>query len=336
MKKTMKRTVFTGMALCISGLLSAQCPANPFFKSQAEIDSFPFYYPACTVITGDVSISEDFAHNGDIKNVDSLRQLTAIQGALYVYLNDSINDLSGFSSLKTIGGEMEFSFNPVLEDLSGLDSLVSTGSDVFITNNGKLNSVDGLGNLASIGGGLFIKSNNSLTDITALNSLTSVFGILDISYNNKLGSLSGIDNINPAGILNLLVQESDSLCECDVQSICDYLDVPLNDATIQNNKTGCNSRLEVENNCNVTNLPEAIDAASCEYRIITDPSGSFFTIEHTTGCKIIMYAADGKTVLNKTIETGTDDIDMSDFREGIYIVQIIGSRGITAEKILKF
>jgi hypothetical protein len=134
-----------------------------------------------------------------------------------------------------------------LSSMSGLDHLNSIGQFIYLEHNNGLQSMEGFSNLASVGSYIYMGYNFNITDLTALSNLTSINGRLELVYNTALPSLAGLENIGHAGITELVLINA-NLSFCAVQSICDYLCIPSNNATIFN-ATGCQDRTEIEAAC---------------------------------------------------------------------------------------
>ncbi len=213
------------LVFCQVTATSQSClPEGITFSTQAEIDNFQTNYPGCTEIEGNVKIF----------------------GEGY-----NISDLDGLSVLTSIGGNLEIHGCWTLTSLSGLINVTSIGGHFQSIGNG-LTSLSGLGNLTSMGGEFRIEYNSGLTSVTGLENVTSIGGDLIIANNDGLISLTGLDNIDAGSITGLYIYNNNSLSNCDVQSICDYLASPNGIVDILNNANGCNYPPEIANNCGVT------------------------------------------------------------------------------------
>ncbi len=124
------------------------CPSNGIaFFSQNQIDSFPFNYPNCNLVLGDILINETTP--GNIKNIDSLIQIEIINGSLTINENDSLSTLEGLSMLSIISGELAVSNNPSLTSLAGIETInEGTISNLIIENCSNL-SICALENICS-------------------------------------------------------------------------------------------------------------------------------------------------------------------------------------------
>ena len=194
-------------------------------------------------VGGDVLIVSDA-----LTDISALSSLTAVNGSLRIFFIDVLPNLDGLENIESIAGDLFIAIGPMLTNIDGLSSLTTVGGLVQIRNNFVLQDLDGLSSLTSVGGELDISLVGSLNSVQGLANLTSINGRLRVS-NTALTSLSGLENIDPTGITDLEMENNPSLTLCEVQSICDYLDIPANTATINNNDTDCNSRAEVENAC---------------------------------------------------------------------------------------
>jgi hypothetical protein len=84
--------------------------------------------------------------------------------------------------------------------------------------------------------------------LSAIQNLTSIRGGLTISWNYSIKSLAGIDNIDAETIEAIHMIYNDSLSWCAVESVCHFLDISNNAASIQN-APGCESIEVVEEYC---------------------------------------------------------------------------------------
>ncbi len=158
-----------------------------------------------TSIGGDLLIRE----NNTLSSLNGLSKITSIGGdirigsdsSIYSGYYNSLTSLEGLNNITSIGYDLSIRGNTSLTSLEGLSSnLTSIGGDLEIRYNDNLTSLDGLSNISSIGGGLTIKLNDGLTNLEGLSSdLTSIGGSLEISGNNGLTSLDGLSNITSIG-----------------------------------------------------------------------------------------------------------------------------------------
>ena len=270
--------LLVGLLLWFTGSSQPCLPLGITFSTQAQIDSFHANYPNCTQIEGDVTISGANITNlnglngltsigGNLRicndsvlpNLSGLGSLTSIAYNLFVGYNPVLTSLTGLNNVNHIGGALQFWYNHSLPSLTGLEAVTSIGGALEIYSNQALTSLTGLEAVTSIGGALEIYSNQALTSLTGLEAVTSIGGALEIYSNQALTSLTGIDSIDFESITTLGIYHNDSLSNCSVQSICNFL-LTGRGVQIYSNKTGCNSPQEVSDNCpydlNVQNITE--------------------------------------------------------------------------------
>jgi hypothetical protein len=247
---------------------------NYYFASQANVDSFPSYYPDCNRLEGYINIEgDDITHLDSLYGIDTisdllsicgnplltslsgLDNLRAVNGNLHLGYwehgsNPLLHDMTGLGKLNYIGGELLFLGNGSLQDFTGLDSLEEIGKWFSVIQNPSLKSFEGLNSLHSVGE-IGISGNDSLSSLDGLQSLVNVTYTVGVQNNPLLVSLDGIENINADSMLFLRIRDNDSLSECSVKSVCDFIGIPESNVIIEDNATGCNTLEEVEAGCEV-------------------------------------------------------------------------------------
>ena len=211
--------------------VSAQCPTTAdYFSYQDSINNFPANYPNCTEWNGDLCFA---GWTDNITSLDSLIQLTSIDGWLCFYEIYNLPDLSGLENLVSIGGKMQTCIIESFTDFSELSSLTSIGGKVEFIESTSVTSLTGLDNLKSIGESLTFQAYYNLTDFTGLDSLESIGGgfgltitnmdeLVSLNGLNKLSSLSGgIDIISNSKLTNISALSN-------VISIGGIIDIRLN------------------------------------------------------------------------------------------------------------
>ncbi|NCA85084.1 MAG: T9SS type A sorting domain-containing protein [Clostridia bacterium] len=341
---------FIGLSLIIQhSALSQSClPEGITFLTQQEIDNFQTNYPGCTDIEGDVWI-----HGFNINNLYGLSVLTEIGGELLVD-STQLTDLQGLNSLTNIGADLQIARNGFLDHLNGLDALTEISGTVFVSFSGVKNflgmpeiasiggleiyytgteSFDGLQGITSINGNLNLSNGHYLKSLTGLENVESINGDLQI-FLTGLKSLSGLDNIDPNSIGNLSIYMNDSLSECEVESICNYLAEPGGSFNIHNNATGCNNQEEILDACFVktSEFPELENSIS----IYPNPTKNllFFSTKHQKPItEIRVFDHVGKMVIHK--KGVIDKIDISEFQNGIYFIIFQSNATTYMEMIFK-
>lgn len=186
-------TVVFFLCIVVYSFSQGCLPGGITFSTQAQIDNFQNLYPGCTVIEGEVEITE-----ADITNLNGLSQLTGIEGNLVINYCNALPDLVGLDALNFVGGYVSIYLNNSLTTLTGLEGLTSVSS-LTINTNPSLVSLTGLESLTSIEENLSIQSNESLTSFAALNALTSIGNNFTFSQNNLMTNFAGLESLNTVG-----------------------------------------------------------------------------------------------------------------------------------------
>jgi hypothetical protein len=268
--------------------------------------------------------------NSSLLNLQGLNGLTSILGGMEIFGNESLIDLSGLNNLSSIANYLEITFNSALTNLTGLESLNYLGGELRIAYNVSLASLIGLNSLSTIEG-LTIDNNNNLTTLDALNTLSTVIG-MKISFNNSLKSLSGLDNIEPNTLNQIKITYNDSLSDCDIKNICEFLLSPFGIKEIHDNAPGCNSQEEVEAAC-FTSIEDNI--AKEGITLFPNPATSFITINVNEGLPIeeaIIYNHLGQKALVAVPVNNT--VDVSGLTPGIYFIEVITSESRAGTKLV--
>jgi len=312
-----------------------QClPEGISFVTQKEIDNFATNYPDCNEIIGSV-----FIQGQQISNLLGLLPLTSIGAELQITDCPLLTNLQGLNNLRFIGRNdvplygLNIEGNNSLSSLSGLDSLHTILGALNISANPLLTHLDGLSSLDTLGGLMILFNNTQLSDITAMRTLRGIGGYLLIDFLPELSSLKGLDNIMASTISLLRIKASEKLSECEVKSICDYLEIGgLSD--INGNAAGCNSRDEVEAAC-LTKIYSSEDALN-QYIVYPNPASSYIRLIGTTGFKshLSIYEHTGRLVY-QTSRLENARIDISFLPNGLYIIQLIDNKQIHHTTLIK-
>jgi hypothetical protein len=236
-----------------------------------------------------------------------------------------------------------------INNLNGLSNIHSIQEDFFIgtwiypyNGNLSLNNLSGLENLKSINGDLLFKCNAALIELTGLDSLETIGGELNIDYNGVLNSLSGIGNIESGSIEQLMIRYNNSLANCDVQSICNYLASPNAIISIYNNAPGCNNPEEVLDSCIFTIVEET--KLKKLITIYPNPLESNAIITYTLNkgsfVKIEFLDLSGRLVVslvNENQQQGEHKVILNTegLKPGVYFCTLKTNDGIQMRKIIK-
>jgi hypothetical protein len=274
-------------------------------------------------------------NNNSLINLTGLDNLTSIGDYLYIALNDALINLTGLENLTYIGGWLEIGWNDALTSLAGLENLNSVGGYLTIYFNESLANMTGLENLTSISGHLQISNNNTLNSLIGLQSLTSIGGYLFVWNNGALTNLTGLENVQANSIDTLNILYNINLSECDVQSICDYLEAPNGTIAIHDNASGCNSPEEVEAACLISVEEFKTDKG---LTIIPNPSNEMITISSpaiNVNAQLSIFNVSGEKVLERQQKDNETHLDISALPRGVYFVRVQNEEMVEVEKIIK-
>ena len=256
------------------GEIASQCgntmPCLPYgnyhFWHQYEIDSFYYYFPECNNLEGTVlfhgddilslepliglsSVSEYlyFEWTKYLLNFNGLDSLSYISGALLVDGNDAIENFEGLEKLTTVGG-IQIDRNSSLINFTGLSALRSADY-IGVWDNPNLRNFHGLESLDSLTYDLSITHNDKLKSLDGLNNLRFVGFYIEIGNNDSITSLEGLESIDSSFLQWIRINDNLSLSNCATQAICEFLADPMHIISLENNMEGCNTRVEIEEDC---------------------------------------------------------------------------------------
>jgi hypothetical protein len=297
LKTIMKKTIFTFVltVIILSGNTFAQSclPAGITFTSQSQIDSFPFNYPGCSEVIGNLRVE-----NNTILNLNGLSQITSIGGSLELIGNTSLTNLSGLENLTSIGKTLDLYYNTTLTSIQALSSLTHVGENIWVDDNFALPNLEGLNNVTTLNNGnLEIGGNYSLIDFTAISNLTFAKGIvffdmpgladfsffngnltisenLRISYNNGLTSIDGLQGLTSISG-NVVIEGNNFLTTLEglnnLQSIGNDLVITsndrLNDISMLSSLTSVGELLLFKENHQLENLVGLESLVSIGYNL---------------------------------------------------------------------
>lgn len=293
--------------------------------------------------------------NSALKDVLSFNRLTRIQ-YLFIESNSSLSNLAGFENLDSISSAFWIRYNANLINISGFDTLKYVSS-LYIANNPALKTIDGFQNLQHIRSldlrnatltnlsgfknltkvkdNLSIQSNTRLSSLMGLSNLDSV-GWLYISECSSLKSLAGLENIQKESLDQLTITNNDSLSECAVKSICEYLAYPGCLVEIHDNRTGCNSQAEVDTVCR--HLSQEDLTLDSKFLIYPNPSSTSIIIETGNAikdCNLAILNLNGQQLLRSVINDRKICVDIGKLQSGIYVIRIIQRSGVLNLKFIK-
>ncbi len=222
-----------------------------------------------------------------------------------------------YPNCSVIEGYIELN-GPNISSLTGLSSITKIMGDLLI-NGTSIADLEGLDDLSKIGRDLVIVSNDMLTNLSGLGNLDSVCGNLTIGWNDLLSSLSEIDSINPSCIQNLYIRANNSLSQCNVESICLYLNSPNGTVYIFDNASDCNSIEVVEDIC----LSGIQDNSTPKFSIYPNPATEIIniSIENNEPVEQVwLYNQFGQLV--RHFKQDKKQINIANLQPGIYYIEL--------------
>ncbi|KAA3622738.1 MAG: T9SS C-terminal target domain-containing protein, partial [Bacteroidetes bacterium] len=305
-------------------------------------------------IPGHLSEGIRIADNSQLNSLEGLNHLTMVEGNVYIGQNPSLTSLTALHNLQTVEGQLYIGQNPQLLNLSGLEELSGLGSlsvgyndnlldingligitrtekgSCTIRDNSSLIDLSGLNNLTAIAGGLYITGNSVLNSIEALENLQSVRDYLYLDNNDNLTSLAGLQNISPDSLIYLQIGYSENLSDCSIESLCNYLQDSGNEASITNNSTGCNSRGQILEACEITSYEDRLHNFGDYVKLFPNPATESLTIQIENlgfqNTQLILTNSLGQKVWQDSIAPGAsaykNTIVISE--NGLYFFQVRG------------
>ena len=273
----------------------------------------------------------DVSYNDKLVNMTGLNSITSVGSYAVFQDNPLLVSLTGLEGLQSVGTFLWFELNTSLASLAPLSNLTHIGSDLRLWKNTSLTDLSGLEGLPGLGGYLLIYGHDALTDISALSGIKAMNGVLTVENNDALPSLTGLDQIDPAGISNLIVKDNAMLSICSVGNLCDYLSNPGNPATISGNAPGCASRPEVEANCPAM----LVSPNPAKNELLLDVSdflgqAVWIRICDHTGVPIWQYRHEAQQLPSIVIDLRSSGIR----KEGYYFVTCGTNSGIYSQGVL--
>ncbi len=199
----------------------------------------------------------DIIANNQLGDLSGLQNLTRASRGLQVSANASLANLTGLENFESTNGSVTISGNPNMTSLRGLSGLNELTSSLVLSGLPRLTRLDGLSSLDTIGQSLVIIALDSLSSLLGLESVDYMGG-MTIFMNPRLGGMEGLnDDLTINGALTL--RDNNELRRCAVKPICRYLESKTGDV-IQNNQVGCNSRMEVEMQCDAVGTQQAAES----------------------------------------------------------------------------
>lgn len=232
--------------------------------------------------------------NNNLTNLsDVYNNLVTVDEYVYIQDNGALTSFNTFNNLVSVGWYFTIDNHPSLTALNGFGSLQSVGllgppsaSDFEILRNPNLQTLNDFTSLSQLGRRFEVSQNAALTSLS-FPSLSSVGFEMIIDYNTSLTSIIDLGDFDLTGPLFLF--GNSSLSECEALGICEYLDVPANNANIGQNDPGCDNRTEVLAACALLpvellffNGTEQNGEVLLRWQTASEENNDYFQMEHST------------------------------------------------------
>jgi hypothetical protein len=270
----------------------------------------------------------DILVNEGLSSLNGLENISFAGGVL-IQSNFALLNLEGLQNLVSVERDLIISNNHLLGSLSGLENLISVGENLTIMGNQSLVFLSGLDNLTSVGNSVYLRFNDSMETLTGIENLVTIGNSLNILNNGALTSLMGIDSMNLLTASNLAIAFNPLLSFCSVQSVCDYLNIPSNPATISENASGCKSRPGVEFFCDITGT---VTPSQDHFSIFPNPALDKIEISGYEEGLLEISDSFGRSV---NFNFSNQFIDISDLPSGMYFISIRSKEGIVIKRFIK-
>lgn len=270
--------------------------------------------------------------NTILNDITALSNVTAIEGIDISY-NESLTSLNGLEGI--ISAEVvTIGHNPILESLEGLENIIAVNGVFACNDNPLLSDISSLSNLTTVGevgGGLDLRELPALENLDPLENLVNLTGVLYINYNDNLSSIDGLRNIAYEGITHLNITNNPLLEVCNISPVCNFLENSQNGGNtfIESNAPGCESIIEVENACLLSNGENILE----NFIVYPNPTETVLYLSQNTSSNIEIFDIAGKVVYKK--KNVYANIDVSAFKSGMYIILINAEGYKTYRKFIK-
>ncbi|MBL4662118.1 MAG: T9SS type A sorting domain-containing protein [Flavobacteriaceae bacterium] len=223
---------------------------------------------------------------------------------------DNMNGLTNLNGIENItNADVIYLWdNDNLSDISALQNITGAVNSIYIENNPNLTNLEVFSQITDITNlFLFIFANDSLESLSGLEGITNnnVNGLisLDITENPILDDISALQNIDPAKIESIIIQNNPNLAVCNLLNICNLLTIQ-GIVEIVNNAPGCENNLEVLQACDLAfnNIAGAV-----QFDFDTD------------GCDVDDY--DARAIIIN-INDGTDTFSTTTNNNGEYLLYV--------------
>lgn len=224
-----------------------------------------------------------------------------------------------------------FSFKTdAITDLSPL-SYINSINHLLIIDADNITSLMAFDN-TEILSSLIIRDSDGLLNLDGIHLYDSQeYSWLVLENNSLLENIEALDDVNTA-IETVTIMNNPNLSQCAVSRVCKSLTLDNTTISIANNNTGCNSREEVENECEIV----GINDFELNKKIILYPNPASNIIKITTSAEIDIKDVKLYNQLGQLLSiTSNKTIDIIPFENGVYFIKVSTSKGNITKKVIK-
>jgi len=278
-------------------------------------------------------------YNQNLVNLLGLDSLEMVEKKFILTYCLSLEDISALRNLTRVNSDLYFFYNPTLDNIIGLESLQSVGGDFVFVAFPNLLSIEPFSTLSNIGKDFIFTSNLHLPSIHGFENLTSIGGVLEVYGNNNITSLAPLKNIDYTTIDSIVIQRNESLSECAIESICNYLSNGGVGA-FDHNLYGCNSENHILDACTV-GTEDAHKAPS--FTLFPNPAHDYFYFDYLLPSGIPatarLYNVQGQLVKERALKAGnvSQGWNVQDLVSGVYFFVVEAASGVLfREKVVVY
>ena len=231
--------------------------------------------------------------------ISAFSGLTSV-GALTIYGDDWLTDVSGFGALADITGLLYVS-NAAIPDFTDFASLGTAGG-VYVSDVDTLTDMSGLEALTSLGVGLSVHGSDGMVDLTGLDNVASM-ALVTLVGNTGMTSLSGLGSVETVPgriyLYGLPIADVDGLAALtSLGALTLYENDSLADLSGLGGVTGTIAPLVINSNAalttldgleGVTGLGYATSADSSSYSLVVYNNASLADLDGLSGVSTLGY-----------------------------------------------
>jgi hypothetical protein len=280
---------------------------------------------------------QNISHVGNrliVNNMRSIDNLLPLSNLSYVgsdvilesmYL---ITSLDGLEGLDHINGALHLKNLVEVTDISGLTHIRYTKGQLFIAGMQKLQDLSPLSQLDSIGGKILLQSNRELRTLNGLHNIRKIQGELELRSNRRLNNISALKDIDHTTITRVVIENSDSLSMCHIESVCRYLEDPERPTRIHTNKEGCKDPEQIRIQCPTSSLSDH-DPTQSNLILYPNPASGDLWVHylgtiHATHFQI--RGMDGRLYMRQAVNSIDPHLlDIHLLPSGIYLVEAMNN-----------